>query len=76
MHGYLLGPCLSPARRDYGFTVSGNPNDRLVLPGAEALPEINAESLLQSLGLEGMDWGCLAFIHPFITEHSGETLWE
>ena len=52
----MSGPCLSPARRDYGFTVPGNPNDRLVLPGAEALPEINAESLLQALGLEGR--GC------------------
>ncbi|KAG1657317.1 hypothetical protein FOA52_008045 [Chlamydomonas sp. UWO 241] len=41
--------------RDYGFVVPGNPNERLVLPGASALEPLNGESLLHALQLAG-DW--------------------
>ena len=54
----LATPYVLLHRRDYGFTVPGNPNDRIVLPAAEALSELNAESLLQALGLEGKGAAC------------------
>lgn len=39
--------------RDYGFTIPGNPNDRIVMTDELGLTKLNGESFREALGLKG-----------------------